>query len=53
MIDNKIKSSEYADWIKSIKQKIHSAKTKIALSINSEVLELYWDIGKNILLKQT
>lgn len=51
-MDDKISFSEYNDWIKSLKSKIHAAKRKIALSINSQLLELYWEIGKDILEKQ-
>ena len=39
-----INISEYSLWISDIKTKIKSAQTKIALSVNSAVLELYWEI---------
>ena len=48
---NTIKKTEYANWIKSIKVKVKNARSKIALSVNSSVLELYWEIGKDIHLK--
>ncbi len=51
-MDDKINFSEYNDWIKSLKSKIHAAKRKVALSINSQLLELYWEIGKDIVEKQ-
>jgi predicted nuclease of restriction endonuclease-like (RecB) superfamily len=42
----------YNEWISDIKSKVHSARTKIALSVNSSVLELYWEIGREICEKQ-
>ncbi|MFV0554002.1 MAG: YhcG family protein [Mangrovibacterium sp.] len=35
-----------------MKSKIQSARVKVALSINSQLLELYWEIGKDILERQ-
>lgn len=42
----------FFDWITKLKSKIHSANTKAALSINSQLLELYWEIGKDISERQ-
>lgn len=39
---------EFATWINSLKKKVHSARQKIAFSINSQLLELYWEIGKEV-----
>lgn len=39
---------EFIDWINSLKKKVHSARQKIAFSINSQLLELYWEIGKEV-----
>ena len=47
-----IKSQEYKGWIENLKSKIHAARTKVALSINSQLLELYWEIGKDISERQ-
>lgn len=49
---NELHTSEYNDWIKILKSKIHSVRTKVALTINSQVVELYWEIGKDIHEKQ-
>jgi len=48
-----IKSQEYQGWIKNLKSKIHAARTKVALTINSQLLELYWEIGKDISERQS
>ncbi len=49
----KINISEYYEWINKIKAKIHSTRAKVILSANSELLNLYWEIGKEIVEKQT
>ena len=52
MSRKKIDISEYYEWIDRIKTIIHSTRTKIVLSANSELLNLYWKIGKEIVNKQ-
>jgi predicted nuclease of restriction endonuclease-like (RecB) superfamily len=47
-----IMTSDFLQWITTLKIKIRSAKNKLAFSINSQVLELYWEIGKDIADKQ-
>jgi predicted nuclease of restriction endonuclease-like (RecB) superfamily len=39
---------EFTAWINSLKKKVHSARQKIAFSVNSQLLELYWEIGKEV-----
>ena len=46
-------TNEYIDWLKDLKSKIHVTRQKVALSINSQLLGLYWEIGKDISTKQT
>ncbi len=43
---------DYIKWIDNIKSKIRTAQIKAALSANSELIRLYWDIGKDIFEKQ-
>jgi len=43
---------DYIEWIDNIKSKIRTAQIKAALSANSELIKLYWDIGKDIFEKQ-
>ena len=47
----KIDSPEYIDWIVELKSKIQSAQLKAALSVNKELLSLYWELGKSIAQK--
>ncbi len=51
-MEEQIKMSDYSVWIKELKAKIHEAKRKVAYSINSQLIELYWDLGRSITEKQ-
>ena len=42
----------YADVLNVLKIRIRSAQTKAALASNRELVQLYWDIGKNISERQ-
>jgi predicted nuclease of restriction endonuclease-like (RecB) superfamily len=46
-------NSEYLSWITELKSKIQSTQLKAAISVNKELLSLYWEIGKSISLKIT
>lgn len=47
-----VKDSEYRDWLRDLKRRIKSGQVKAALSVNSEMILLYWDIGRQIVEKQ-
>ena len=42
----------YANWKKEIITMIEYSKLKAIFSVNAEMLNLYWNIGKDILAKQ-
>ena len=42
----------YSNWIKQLKEKIHKAQLKAALSVNMQLILLYWEIGESIVQKQ-
>ena len=42
----------YEAWRNEIETRIEKAKLQTALKVNSELLSLYWSIGKDILFKQ-
>ena len=42
----------YATWLKTIKQKIKLAQLKAAVSINIQLMGLYWELGRDIVQKQ-
>lgn len=44
--------STYKTWLKKLKQKIKLAQLKATVSINTQLMELYWELGKDIVLKQ-
>ncbi len=52
MIDKEINKIEYSEWLSSIKVQIHHAQIKASLSVNNELISLYWEIGKSIVEKQ-
>lgn len=43
---------EYTNWLKGIKDKIRGTQLKASLSVNSILIELYWDLGREIVSKQ-
>ncbi len=45
-------NKDYQNWLSNVKQKIKSAQLRATLSVNSVLLELYWDIGKEVVEKQ-
>ena len=42
----------YAVWLDSLKEKIRNARLKAGLSVNRELILLYWRIGKEILARR-
>lgn len=48
-----ISTEDYIDLLKDIKNQIQTARTKAALSVNQELVRLYWNIGRQIVEKQT
>lgn len=52
LMDKNLQNREFRDFVKSIKQKIYSAKSKAILSANRLMIELYFEIGQEIVQKQ-
>lgn len=48
---NELKS-EYIELVNILKQKIQSAQQKAVLSVNRDLVILYWEIGHHILQRQ-
>jgi predicted nuclease of restriction endonuclease-like (RecB) superfamily len=48
----KIQDNSYKIWLEDIKLKIRSAQLKAAVAVNSQMLEVYWELGKEIVNKQ-
>ncbi len=43
---------DYASWLSSLKQRIREAQVHAAITVNTELVRLYWQIGHDILLRQ-
>ncbi len=41
-------SEEYKSWIEELKTEIRKSQIKAAISVNQELLKLYWKMGKSI-----
>jgi predicted nuclease of restriction endonuclease-like (RecB) superfamily len=44
--------SGYADWLGDLKNRIQTAQQRAALTVNRELVLLYWQIGRDILERQ-
>lgn len=44
--------SDYLDWLRTLKSRIQAAQQRAVLAVNQELLQLYWQIGSDILLRQ-
>lgn len=42
----------YAEWIRELKVRVHQAQQRAALSVNRELVLLYWQIGRDIRQRQ-
>lgn len=47
-----INTTDYNDWLQSLKGRIQQSQIKAAIQVNSELLSLYWQMGKDIVEKQ-
>ena len=47
-----IMTEEYKAWIDDIKNRIRQSQIKASVRINYELLDLYWELGRDIVNKQ-
>jgi len=47
-----MKLSEYRDWLRDLKRQIKTEQIKAAVAVNSRLIMLYWDLGRQITEKQ-
>lgn len=45
--------ADYASWLADLKSRIHTAQQRATLAVNRELVLLYWQIGKDILTRQS
>lgn len=43
---------EYKQWLTDLKFRIRNSQIKAALKVNAELINLYWELGKEIVSKQ-
>ncbi|MDQ6813802.1 MAG: PDDEXK nuclease domain-containing protein [Bacteroidota bacterium] len=46
------KDKVYKEWLEALKKKIQSSQIKAAIKVNTELLNLYWQLGEEIIAKQ-
>ena len=46
------KDKDYIAWLNEIKSKVYKLQIKAAITVNTEMLHFYWDLGKDIKNKQ-
>ncbi|MPM30136.1 putative nuclease YhcG [bioreactor metagenome] len=51
-MSDKFLSEEYGAWLKALKEQIRQSQIKAALSVNAELILLYWEMGRQIVEKQ-
>lgn len=52
-LQNRAISRDYIKWLADLKQKIISARLRAAQGLSKMLMELYWEIGKEIVKKQS
>jgi predicted nuclease of restriction endonuclease-like (RecB) superfamily len=45
--------ADYGDWLAAIKARVATARQRAALAANAELTHLYWQIGRDILQRQS
>ena len=44
--------NDYKQWLVDLKSKIRQSQIKAAVKVNTELLRLYWDLGRDIVIRQ-
>jgi predicted nuclease of restriction endonuclease-like (RecB) superfamily len=47
-----LNNHDYKNWLTELKSNIQHSQIKAALAVNSQLIQLYWDLGKQITEKQ-
>ncbi|MDP2861449.1 MAG: PDDEXK nuclease domain-containing protein [Desulfobacterales bacterium] len=53
MSSDLIIDKEYKSWLSGIKLKVRNVQIKAALKVQTELLNFYWELGADIVVKQT
>jgi predicted nuclease of restriction endonuclease-like (RecB) superfamily len=52
MVGQSLVSAEYLEWLADLKDSIRHARLKANMAVNSELIQLYWRIGSEILKRE-
>jgi len=52
MTTNLIKDTEFKQWLINLKVRIRQSQLKAAIKVNDEMLRLYWELGRDIAVRQ-
>jgi hypothetical protein len=52
MASKKITEPDYIQWLAGLKDKIKNSRFRAGLKVNTEMLTLYWELGKAMTEKQ-
>ncbi|WP_020587436.1 DUF1016 N-terminal domain-containing protein [Desulfobacter curvatus] len=47
-----LKTTEYRNWLKAIKQRVRQTQVKAAVQVNTSLLTFYWELGADIVERQ-
>jgi hypothetical protein len=50
--DKNMIDASYQQWLVALKEKIRASQMKAVLKVNTELLSLYWELGKELTEKQ-
>ena len=47
-----LRDQAFCQWVGDLKKRIQQSQIKAAIKVNSELLHLYWDLGRDIAIRQ-
>lgn len=47
-----LENIEYKNWFSALKANIRQRQIKAAMTVNSQLISMYWELGKEIVEKQ-
>ena len=47
-----LKNLDFKQWLVDLKVRIRQSQIKAAIKVNDEMLRLYWDLGRDIVVRQ-
>ena len=46
--DGMLADSSYIEWLSDVKKRFRQSQVKASIRVNTEMLELYWGIGRDL-----